>query len=359
MQTNDQATNEPDTFFSATHEGVPGSTVLPVDRVADSMGSGGQTLADADSGSFLGTSPAPSSSSCHRRSPCGSVYEQITKRIVDLMETGTVPWHKPWKAQTGLPRNLVSKRPYRGINVFLLLSMMYESPFWLTFNQANQLGGHIRQGEKACPIIFWKSTKVENKDTGAPEKIRFLRFYYVFNLAQCEMPKDTPPLSDQLATVTKPGEILDHMPKRPLIRHGMHCAFYSPPADVVGMPFPDRFTNAEAYYSTLFHELIHSTGHGSRLDRPTLSQKAGYGSDPYCKEELIAELGAAFLCGHADIAERTVDNSAAYVKGWLGRLKSDHKLIVQAAAQAQAAADFILGTKSEEPPLENSSPTLP
>jgi antirestriction protein ArdC len=359
MQTNDQATHESDTTFLATHEEVPGSTVHPVDRAIDSMGSGGQSLADAAPGSFLGTSPAPSSSNCRRKSPRGGVYDQVTKRIVDLLESGTVPWHKPWKAQTGLPRNLVSKRPYRGINVFLLLSMMYESPFWLTFNQANQLGGHIRQGEKACPVIFWKSTNVENKETGEPEKIRFLRFYYVFNLAQCEKLKALPPLSEQLATLPKPGEILDHMPKRPLIRHGMNCAFYSPPEDVVGMPFPDRFSKAEAYYSTLFHELIHSTGHNSRLDRPTLSEKAGYGSDPYCREELIAELGAAFLCGHAGIAERTVDNSAAYVKGWLGRLKADHKLILQAAAQAQAAADFILGTGAEEPAHENPSPTLP
>jgi len=127
----------------------------------------------------------------------------------------------------------------------------------------------------------------------------------------------------------------------------MARAFYSPREDYIGLPVRERFEQAEGYYATLFHELTHATGHESRLNRPTLTEKAGFGSNPYCKEELIAEMGAAFLCGHAEIGERTIDNSAAYLKGWLEQLRNDKTLIVQAAAQAQKAADFILGNGPE------------
>ena len=286
------------------------------------------------------------------------VYEQITNRIVALLEADTVPWQKPWNAQTSLPRNLVSKRPYRGINVFLLLLQGYQSPFWLTFNQANQLGGRIRKGEKACPIVFWKEINVEDKETGEKEQIRLLRFYYVFNVAQCEGLKNIPLLSEQFGSLVRPAEIVARMPQRPEVRLGMTQAFYSPAEDLVGMPSPERFTKHEEYYSTLFHELVHSTGHSKRLNRPTLTAKAGFGSDPYCKEELIAEMGAAFLCAHAGIQDLTLNNSASYISGWLGRLKSDKKLVVHAAAQAQMAADFILGTKPEESAPESFGPTI-
>ena len=138
------------------------------------------------------------------------------------------------------------------------------------------------------------------------------------------------------------------MPQRPEIKHGMARAFYSPGEDCVGLPVRERFERAEGYYATLFHELVHATGHESRLNRSSLTEKSGFGSNPYCKEELIAEMGAAFLCGQAEIAERTIENSAAYLHGWLEQLRSDKTLIVQAAAQAQKAADFILGNGPED-----------
>ena len=114
------------------------------------------------------------------------IYERITERIVALLAQGTVPWQKPWKARTGLPRNLVSQKPYRGINVFLLLAMSYESPFWLTFRQASQLGGAVRKGEKSCAVVFWKQTTLEDKESGEQQKKRMLRIYHVFNVAQCD-----------------------------------------------------------------------------------------------------------------------------------------------------------------------------
>jgi antirestriction protein ArdC len=274
-------------------------------------------------------------------------YDRITDRITALLEQGTVPWHKPWKARTGLPRNFVSKHPYRGINVFLLLAMMYESPFWLTFRQVSQLGGSVRKGEKACPVVFWKQTTGEDKKTGEEKKKYLLRFYHVFNVAQCDGLKiSAEPVQENV--IAKPEDIVAGMPQPPILKHGMTHAYYSPREDCVGLPPPERFEKTEDYYSAAFHELVHSTGHEKRLNRVSITEKAGYGSNPYCKEELIAEMGAAFLCGLAEIGERTIDNSAAYLKGWLEQLRNDKTLIVQAAAQAQKAADFILGRMESE-----------
>jgi antirestriction protein ArdC len=269
-------------------------------------------------------------------------YDRITDRITALLEQGTVPWHKPWKAKADWPRNFVSKKQYRGINVFLLHTMSYESPCWLTFRQASQLGGSVRKGEKACPVIFWKQMNVADKESGEEKKIPLLRIYHVFNAAQCDDLKDAAPVTEEIVTL-KPAEIVAKMPQPPVIKHGMTKAFYSPHEDSVGMPLRERFDTEEGYFATLFHELVHSTSHEKRLKRAPLAEHNGFGSDPYCKEELIAEMGAAFLCGQADIAERTIDSSAAYISNWLERLRDDKTLIVQAAAQAQKATDFILG----------------
>lgn len=279
------------------------------------------------------------------------VYQRITDRITNLLTQGTVPWHKPWKARNGLPRNFLSQKPYRGINVFLLLAMSYESPFWLTYRQAAQLGASVRKGEKACPVVFWKQLKIEDKESGATERIPLLRYYHVFNAAQCDGLKVPSALAEANGNrISKPENIVANMPQPPSLKHGMTLAYYSPREDCIGLPARERFVSEEGYFATLFHELVHSTGHEKRLNRSTLKEATGYGSNPYCKEELIAEMGAAFLCGHADIVERTMENSAAYIQGWLSQLQSDKTLIVQAAAQAQKAADFILGrtfTESE------------
>jgi antirestriction protein ArdC len=276
-------------------------------------------------------------------------YDRITDRITVLLEQGTVPWHKPWKARTALPRNFVSKNPYRGINVFLLLAMMYESPFWITFRQVSQLGGSVRKGEKACPVVFWKQLAVEDKESGEQKKKYLLRFYHVFNVAQCDGLKiSAEPVQETENVIAKPEDIVAQMPQPPVTKHGMTHAYYSPKEDCVWLPTRERFERTEDYYSTVFHELVHSTGHEKRLKRSTLTESAGYGSNPYCKEELIAEMGAAFLCGLAEIGERTIDNSAAYLKGWLEQLRNDKTIIVQAAAQAQKAADFILGRTESE-----------
>jgi antirestriction protein ArdC len=226
------------------------------------------------------------------------------------------------------------------------MAMSYESPHWLTFRQAIQLGGNVKKGEKSCPVVFWKQMKTEDKESGEPQKAPLLRLYHVFNAAQCEGLKDTP--EEIQMPVTKPAEIVAKMPQPPVVKHGMAQAFYSPTDDCVGMPEPERFESEASYFAALFHELVHATGHEKRLKRASITERNGYGSDPYCKEELIAELGSAFLCGYADIVDRTIDNSAAYLEGWLKQFQNDRTLIVYAAAQAQKAADFILGRTFEE-----------
>ena len=274
-------------------------------------------------------------------------YDRITERIVSLLSQGTVPWHKPWHVQTGLPRNLITQKPYRGINVFLLMAMNYESPNWLTLRQANAMGGQIKPGEKSCPVVFWKPMKVTDKETKEEKKIPFLRLYHVFNVSQCTGLKNIPPADESAFIQTLPAELVANMPQRPVIKHGMNAAYYSPTSDIVGMPDSNRFKTADHYHATLFHELVHSTGHEQRLKRASIMERNGYGSDPYAKEELIAEMGSAFLCGYAGIEDRTIDSSAAYLEGWLKQLKEDKTLIVQAAAAAQKAADFILGQQPE------------
>ena len=281
----------------------------------------------------------------------GSVYEVITERIIAMLEKGTVPWQKPWKVATGLPRKLISKKPYRGINTLLLHSMSFESPFWLTFHQAQQLGGMVRKGERACPVVFGKRVKEQDEQTGEETGYTVLRLYNVFNTAQIDGLKNIPATTAETpATGSTPAEdIIALMPKRPEIKYGMSKAYYSPSVDIIAMPGSARFDSEAQFFSTIYHEMIHATGAKSRLNRPTLTESAGFGSNPYCREELVAELGAAFLCGYAGI-ENTIQNSAAYVQNWLEQLQNDKALIVQAAAQAQKAADFILGTKFENAP---------
>jgi antirestriction protein ArdC len=191
--------------------------------------------------------------------------------------------------------------------------------------------------------------------------VPFLRYYSVFNVGQCEdIPADKIPVQNgsqrQHCPITAAESIVAAMPKQPEIKHGGGRACYSPSLDIVTMPKPENFTSGQDYYSVLFHELTHSTGHASRLNRKGISGEDGewsaFGSTPYAREELVAEMGAAFLSGQAGIVERTLDNSAAYIQSWLARLKEDRRLIVQAAAAAQKAADFILNKQFSQPESE-------
>jgi len=271
-----------------------------------------------------------------------SVYQIITEQIIRQLESGVAPWHKPWA--TELPKNIVSKREYRGINVFLLASLGYGSPYWLTYKQATELGGNVRRGEHGTKVVFWKFDKHETEDAAGQTVERtsaILRYYTVFNLEQCDGISPLGP-SRTVNPIAECERIVAEMPNAP--RFEQDCrAWYRPSTDAVGMPARNTFDSAEAYYSTLFHELTHSTGHASRFGRDGIEQLNTFGSESYSKEELVAEMGAAMLAGFAGIERSTLANSAAYLKSWIDVLKADSRMVVFAASQAQKAADYILG----------------
>jgi antirestriction protein ArdC len=280
------------------------------------------------------------------------VYSIITARITDQLANGTVPWHRPWKSggPAGAPRNLSSGKPYRGVNVFLLSSLGYTSPYFVTYRQAVERGGHVRKGEHGAPVVFWKwlETTAPEGDGSAADRRAMLRYYTVFNVSQCDGldAPAVPTMAADVAPIESAERIVAAMLDAPGIVHGGDRACYSPTFDRVAMPARTTFDGPEAYYSTLFHELTHSTGHASRLNRPTLMDLCPFGSTNYSKEELVAEMGAAYLCAFSGIENRTIDNSAAYIASWLRRLKDDTRLVVHAAAQAQRAVDFIMGTSA-------------
>jgi antirestriction protein ArdC len=283
------------------------------------------------------------------------VFELITNRICDLLEKGTIPWLKTWAGGEGIPQNLISRKPYRGVNVFLLSSLCFESPYFLTFKQAKELGGFVKAGEKACPVIFWKWLEKQDPEGESVDengnrisRIPMLRYYSVFNVSQTEgIPSDKIPPSGTTENSFNPVQaaqsIVDGMPHKPLILNSEARAYYRPSTDLVNVPRPNLFHVPEEYYSTLFHELTHSTGHESRLNRKSITEINSFGSHEYSKEELVEEIGAAYLSAQCGIVESTIQNSAAYISGWLKRLRNDNKFVVQAAAQAQKASDYILG----------------
>lgn len=291
------------------------------------------------------------------------VYAKITARIISALREGVVPWHQPWNAAQGRPRNLISGKPYRGINVWLL-SGQGGSPFWLTYRQAVQIGGHVKKGAKGQTVIFWKfmarkGGAQEGREDGEQDHKKqagyaMARAYTVFNATQCVLPEAWAekaqvggPAMAPAQTIAACEQIVAEMPGRPHITHGGNAAFYQKGIDQVTMPEPSSFEAPELYYSILFHELTHSTGHAGRLNRATLVDAVRFGDTNYSKEELVAEMGAAFLCGVAGIENRTTDTSASYIHGWLKKLSHDPRLLVQAAAQAQRAADYILGLESQ------------
>jgi antirestriction protein ArdC len=271
------------------------------------------------------------------------VYEIVTERILDYINAnGVLPWRKPWHTST--PRNLVSKKAYRGANVFLLGMQKFTSSYFCTYKQAAAKGGQVRKGEKSTPVIFWKMLDKGTDAKGRKQLIPLLRYYNVFNVTQCDGLVAPP---EATATVHEPiaecEAIVDGWAGKPPIVHGGGRACYSPSEDLISMLMREIFEKVEEYYSTLFHEMVHSTGHKDRLAREGITNPIKFASHNYSFEELVAECGAAFLCGHAGIVDHTIDNSAAYIANWVSKLKSEPKWIVDAAGKAAKASDLILG----------------
>ena len=296
--------------------------------------------------------------------PKFNLYQVVTDRIIASLKAGVIPWEKPWKASqhTGgpFPRNFSTGRPYRGINIMLLWSSCYSSPFWISFNQARELNGSVRKGEKGTQIVFYKQlrSRTTKDDNSAKDEDRrppfVLTYHTVFNVEQCdgltvpqiEKPTTTPNAVEQDEACEAIVTGWTNRPTLHLNSQSEMRAYYAPHADAVHMPARHRFLDAAHYYSTLFHELVHSTGHESRLNR---TFGARFGDELYSKEELVAEMGAAFLCAIAGIAnEHTDRNTTAYLQSWIAELEEDNRLIVHAAANAQRAVDSIIGTTFED-----------
>jgi len=282
------------------------------------------------------------------------VYAIITDKIIEQLEKGTVPWQKPWSG-CGIPTNLISKRPYRGINVMLLSMQGYEHNLFLTSKQLKEIGGSIKPEERPHLVVYWNYIEKEAEDEEEKEKKKkpMLRYYTVFNIAQCDnIPSDMIP---SILRVAKPDAtcklIINGMPQKPRIQHKEQEAYYNPLRDYINMPKQNSFVSDDAYYAILFHELVHSTGHHSRLDRKDLIQMAEFGSEPYSHEELVAEIGSCYLQSHGGIATQ-LEQSAAYIKGWLDVFRGDRRFIFSASTAAQKAVDFILDI---QPDTDDSS----
>lgn len=285
--------------------------------------------------------------------PRQDVYTRVTTRIIEELEKGVRPWLKPWNAENAAARITRPLRhngtPYKGVNVLLLWGDTMDKGFtgniWMTFKQAQELGGHVRKGEHGSLVVYadrFKKTETDDNGQDVEREIPFMKGYTVFNTEQIEG------LPDQYYVKPEPnGEPLQLIEKaeeffaktRAEIRHGGNRAFYAPGPDVIQLPYPETFTDAESYAATKAHELTHWTKHKTRLDRDFGRKQ--WGDEGYAKEELVAELGAAFLAADLGIAAEPREDHAAYIASWLKALNNDKRFIFSAAAHAQRAVDYL------------------
>lgn len=275
-------------------------------------------------------------------------YEVVTKRIIELLEQGVTPWRRPWKngKPVGGAVNWNTGRQYNGINQMLL----GWSGEWATFKQVKDAGGKVKKGEKSQTVIFFTKIEKENEE-GKTEMIPVYRLYNVFEInTQCEgltSKRIAQPIEEEgeeLNPIEAAEAIVKGFMNIPDIVYKSGEAIYEPFFDRVSVPPLADYKKPEEFYCTLFHELAHSTGHQSRLNRQ-FGKK--FGDGPYSREELVAEMTAAMLCGVAGIEQVTIENSAAYLQNWLNALKEDSRMIVVAANAAQKAADYILGKPAD------------
>ena len=271
------------------------------------------------------------------------LYQEVTNRIMEQLENGIIPWEKPW-ISAGNAVSHATGKPYSLLNQMLL----GRPGEYVTFKQCQQEGGKVRKGEKSSMVVFWKWIEEKDPDTEEVKQIPFLRYFNVFHIDQCEglTAKYTQELpgtanADQTAEAIIAGYI--HSSGVMLNYEAGDQAFYRPSTDSITLPLLAQFKETAEYYSTAFHEMVHSTGHSKRLNR--LEKTAFFGSEAYSKEELIAEIGAAALVNASGLETvKSFRNNAAYIQNWLSVLKNDKKFIVSASGKAEKAVNLILGT---------------
>ncbi len=281
-----------------------------------------------------------------------ALFDRITAQIVEQMEAGatafSLPWHKSG-GELSAPRNAVSEQSYRGGNVISLWASAfaadYEVGIWATYRQWTALGAQVRKGERGTPVIFWQQsanapTEAGGDEPGPPRLVA--RCYTVFNAAQVDgYEPPVIPILPPSARVQKADEIFSA--KGAEILHGGDRAYYSPGQDKIQLPAFEQFKSAESYYAVLAHELVHWTGAKHRLDRDMSTR---FGTDAYATEELVAELGAAFICAQLGLSLEPRPDHAAYLSSWIGVLRANPRALFSIAAKAQAAADYLLQSHS-------------
>ncbi len=291
------------------------------------------------------------------------LYREVTDKIIALLEKGVAPWRQTWSSY-GLARNYATKHQYTGINKILMNNTEYPIPYFMSFKQVKAQNGTIKKGAKAEQVYYFnaffkdsdgktideekaKQLKAAGKKV---KKISVLRYFSVFNVASIEgIEFDIPEVElKENERIEKCENILREMPNRPEIRlMNANEAYYNAIEDYINMPDIKQFNNPEEYYVTLFHEMVHSTGHKSRLSRKGIIEPNKFGSVPYSEEEIIAEMGAAFLSAEVGINyDAVVENNAAYLQGWLNKLKEDKRFIFRTSAKAQQAARYILNSEN-------------
>ena len=280
--------------------------------------------------------------------------QTITDRIISLMEAGPESWQKTWKdaAAAGMPTNAITNQPYKGINVLVLWSHRIEQGFqsnkWMTYRQAKSVGAQVRKGERSITCIYFQMVEKKKNKEGAEDKKEFfplMRAFNLFNLDQIDNVPDE--LKDEIIGQPKPDFDFNAKAEEFLqatgakITHRGNRAFYRPSTDEIILPQPEAFITPENYYATACHELTHWTGHQRRLARDF---EGRFGDESYAFEELVAELGASFLCGHFGFIDATVENHASYLSSWIKVLKNDKNAIFIAARHASNAYDYLLST---------------
>ena len=268
------------------------------------------------------------------------VYNMITEEFIAALEGNTIPWRKSWT--TGLPKNLITKREYHGINI-LLLGLRGQDEYYLTFKQAQFLGGSIRRGAESIPIVYWKINEQIVRDEKTGEQVvktyPILRYYRVFGISQTVGLDKHIPKGHPNPPIHSCQEVIDE--NAPRIEYGLKPC-YRPSTDTIRIPNRSEFFTSEDYYSTLFHELAHWTGHASRLDR-YLSGLSPFRMEDYSREELVAEMTASFLCSSTGIRNtRIIEDEIAYIQSWIRVLKEDTKALIQAGMKAKQATAFLL-----------------
>ncbi len=289
------------------------------------------------------------------------VYALVTDRIIELLEAGTIPWRKPW-TERGMPQNLISKRYYRGINLMLLNSLEFSSNLFLTWKQLKTISASVKKGEKGTLVVFSKMVEqeVQKNGTTSIEKRSMLRYYKVFNIEQCtDIPAAFLPTDgNHNEPMQEYDRIVSEMKEPPIIEYNEDEAFYDPDKDIINMPRLESFESSEAYYGTLYHELIHSTGHSKRLNRKGIVENYSFGTEMYSEEELIAEIGACYLKSYTGILIDDLNNSASYIAEWLKVLKNNRRFIVIASGRSQQAVEYILSKSVPSEEAVTSSDVL-